>query len=90
MPRSTKDIIDHADDLVVRFENAEPNPLSDPQHAIIFDLRNAVVERGRAEARVQASVTAARAEGVSWAVLGTVLGTSGEAARQRYGVPTAP
>lgn len=51
----------------------------------MFDLRTAVVDRGQAEARVLAAVTQARAEGVPWSVVGVVLGTSREAARQRYG-----
>lgn len=85
MPRNAKTIIDHADELAAAFEVAEPKPLADDQHAAVFDLRDAVVERGRAEAQVQAAVTRARATGVSWAVLATVLGTSRQAAQQRYG-----
>lgn len=85
MPRNAQSIIDHADDLAARFEAAEPNPLSDEGQAAVGDLRNAVVERGRAEARILAAVTRARAEGVSWAVLAVTLGTSRQAAQQRYG-----
>lgn len=85
MPRNAQSIIDHADELAAAFEVAEPKPLDDDQHAAVFDLRDAVVERGRAEAKVQAAVTRARAAGVSWTVLATVLGTSRQAAQQRYG-----
>ena len=85
MPRSTHQLIDHAEDLADRFEAAEPNPLSDEQHATVFDLRDAVVRRGRAEAGVTAQVARARAAGVSWSVIATVLGTSRQAAQQRYG-----
>ena len=85
MPRNAKSIITHADELADAFEVAEPNPLYDEQHAAVFDLRDAVVERGRAEAMVQAAVARARAAGVSWSVLSTVLGTSRQAAQQRYG-----
>lgn len=39
----------------------------------------------KAERSIAAAVTDARAHGFSWATIGTMLGTSGEAARQRYG-----
>lgn len=84
MPRNAQGIISHADELAATFEVAEPNPLDDAQHAAVFDLRDAVIERGRAEAKVQAAVTRARAANVSWAVLAAVLGTSRQAAQQRY------
>lgn len=74
-----------AEDLADRFEAAEPNPLSDDQHATVFDLRDAVIGRGQAEAQVAAQVAVARAAGVSWAVIATVLGTSRQGAQQRYG-----
>jgi hypothetical protein len=85
MPRKSQSIIDHADDLAARFEAAEPNRLSDAGQAAVFDLRDAVVDRGRAETRILASVIRARAEGVSWAVLAATLGTTRQAAQQRYG-----
>lgn len=82
--RSTEQIIRHGDDLVARFENAEPNPLDDDQHQAVIALRTAVTTRSQAEAEVLAQVRRARSAGVTWSVLGIVLGTSGEAARQRY------
>ncbi len=85
MPRTAQTIIDHADELAERFESAQPNPLSDDGQAAVVDLHNAVVDRGRAEARILAAVTRARSEGVSWSVLGAALGTSRQAAQQRYG-----
>lgn len=48
-------------------------------------LRQAVVGRGEAERRLLEAVRAAREAGCSWATVGAILGTSGEAARQRYG-----
>lgn len=88
MPRTAQTIIDHADDLAARFEAAEPNPVGDAGQAAVLDLRSAVVDRGRAEARILAAVTRARAEGVSWAVLAATLGTTRQAAQQRYGGST--
>lgn len=85
MPRNAQSIIDHADQLAAAFEVAEPKPLDEDQHAAVLGLRDAVVEHGRAEAKVQVAVTRARAAGASWAVLATVLGTSRQAAQQRYG-----
>jgi hypothetical protein len=85
MPRASQAIVDHADELAAaRFEEAEPSPPSDDQRAATLDLRDAVVERGRAEARVTAAVTRARAAGVSWTVIASVLGVSRQAAQQRY------
>ncbi len=84
MPRTAQTIIDHADELADRFESAEPNPLSDDAQAAVLDLRRAVVDRGRAEARILTAVTRARTEGVSWSVLAATLGTSRQAAQQRY------
>lgn len=84
MPRSSQSIIDHADELAARFESAEPNPLAPPEQATVTQLRAAVVERGRAEAEVLAAITRARAAGVSWTVLATVLGTSRQNAQKLY------
>ena len=89
MPRNAQSIIDHADQLAARFEAAEPNPISDDGHAAVAALRDAVVERGRAEARILAAVTQARGAGASWSVLATVLGTSRQAVQQRYGAQIA-
>jgi len=44
-----------------------------------------VTERAATERRVAEAVAAAREAGVSWSVVGSVLGTPGEAARKRYG-----
>lgn len=85
MPRDSKSIIEHAEDLARRFELAEPSPLGADGQQAVDELRVAVVDRGRSEARIAAAVSAARAAGVSWAVLAAVLGTSRQAAQQRYG-----
>lgn len=85
MPRSAQMIIDHADELAARFETAEPTPLSDAEHVALAGLRDAVVERGQAEAHIAAGVAQARAAGASWSVISVVLGTSRQAAQKRYG-----
>ena len=43
------------------------------------------LRRAQAERDVSEAVAVARAERHSWAAIGAMLGTSGEAARQRYG-----
>jgi hypothetical protein len=48
-------------------------------------LREAVTAREAAEEAIAVAVNAARAHGVSWATIGILLGTSGEAVRQQYG-----
>lgn len=82
MPRSLQEILEHADELGRRFEQHEPNDVRDaaPLHAI----REAVTERAAMERRVAEAVAAAREASVSWSAIGSMLGTSGEAARKRY------
>jgi hypothetical protein len=88
MPRSLKEILDQAADLAGRFEshnNMEPSDVKDA--AALRAVREAFQARAGAEARLAAAVSVARAEGHSWAAVGAMVGTSGEAARQRYGQP---
>ena len=47
-------------------------------------LRVAVHERSAAEQHVIDAIRAARTAGMSWSAIGAFVGTSGEAARQRY------
>ena len=84
MPRSIQDILDHADELAKRFEDF------DPEHAREIPveeylLQRAVVARARSEQQLLDNVIAARAAGVSWQKIGALLGTSAQAAQQRYG-----
>jgi len=43
------------------------------------------VSRSDAERAIKDAVDLAREHGYSWAYIGSLIGTSGEAARQRYG-----
>lgn len=84
MPRSIQDILEHADELARRFEEYEP----DEAHEIPVEeylLRRAVLNRARGERQVVEAVVAARSAGISWGKIGEVLGTSAQAAQQRYG-----
>jgi len=85
VPRSVQEILDHADALAARFESYEPSASDERDPAAFRALRDAVVARSDAERAVRGAVDTARTQGYSWALIGGLLGTSGEAARQRYG-----
>lgn len=85
MPRSLKEILEQADELATLFEDRSPTDVKDA--AALQALRAAFRERAEGDARLAAAVSAARADGHSWAATGAMVGTSGEAARQRYGNP---
>lgn len=59
-----------------------------PTPPALLELQRAAARRiyltGQAEKAVRDAVVQARAEGLSWNVVGQALGTTGEAARQRY------
>ena len=84
MPRTVQDILDHADELARRFETDEPAADDERDAEVFAALRDAAVSRSAAERSVRSAVGQARAHGYSWAFIGALLGTSGEAARQRY------
>ncbi len=85
MPRSVDDILKQADELAARFEEYEPDPAHELDPTAVALLRRAVQERSDAELHVLEAVRAAREAGMTWAVIGAFIGTTGEAARQRYG-----
>ena len=84
MPRSVEEILQHADELAARFENYEPHPGDELDPAAVAALRSAVMERAEAERHLIEAVRQARAAALSWSVIGALVGTSGEAVRQRY------
>lgn len=85
MPRTTKEILEHADELARQFEEHEPDPARVREAQALARLRELVLARSAVERDLVAAVAAAREEGHSWSAIGAMLGTSGEAARQRYG-----
>ena len=85
MPRTIDEIIKHAEDLAARFEDYEPDLDAIRDATALREVRKAFLARAEAEQRVTEAVEKARADGHSWASIGAMLGTSGEAARQRYG-----
>lgn len=84
MPRTVEEILAHADGLVARFEQYEPRTEDELDVDAITALRAAVAEQSAAESHVIDAVRAARHAGMSWAAIGTFIGTTGETARQRY------
>ncbi len=84
MPRSIQEILDHAELLAKRFEDYEPDP-SDERPVEEYLLERAALTRARSERQIVDAVTAGGAKNVSWQRIGELLGTSGQAAQQRYG-----
>jgi len=84
MPRSIQDILDHADELAERFENYKPEP-GDKRPVEEYLLERAALARARSERQIVDAVTTARSKNVSWQRIGELLGTSAQAAQQRYG-----
>jgi hypothetical protein len=85
MPRSLNELIKHADFYAKQFED---NPTS-ADDAIDSATFNALWAAGEQKSTIENSiaelVVKARSENMSWKLIGQVLGTTGEAARQRYG-----
>jgi hypothetical protein len=83
MPRSIDDLLAQADDLADRFEDYEPG-VDDRGEPALMALRRTAYRRALIERELVEVVRRAREGGASWATIGKGLGTSGEAARQRY------
>lgn len=83
MPRTAQEILDNADELAARFERAEPGDLREA--TALRTVREAFVSRAETERALHNAVVEARHDGHSWASIGAMVATSGEAARQRYG-----
>jgi hypothetical protein len=84
MPRSVDEILQHADEMAARFENYDPNPADELNTGAVALLRDAIQERSQAERHLIDAIRTARKSGMSWSTIGTFVGTSGEATRQKY------
>lgn len=89
MPRTVDEILQHANELAARFEDYEPRAGDELDAGAVALLRAAVVERSEAERHMVDAVRRAREAGLSWGAIGAFVGTSGEAARQRYSAKVA-
>lgn len=85
MPRSGAEIIEQAERLADFFEEAVPRPGEIRNADSLRDVRKAFLRRAGVELELTSAVEQAREDGQSWSAIGAMLGTSGEAARQRYG-----
>jgi len=85
MPRSAEEILARADELARRFEDHDPAPGAVRDASALRDVASAFARLADGERALAAAVRTAREDGHSWAAIGAMLGTSGEAARQRYG-----
>ncbi len=83
MPRSIDELLARADELANAFEQYDPQD-SDRGEPPLMALRRAGYRRALVERELVDAVRSARASGSSWGKIGDELGTSGEAARQRY------
>lgn len=83
MPRSIDELIARADELAETFENYQPQG-EDRGEPALMALRRLAYQRALLERELLEGVGDAREAGASWSRIGRELGTSGEAARQRY------
>jgi hypothetical protein len=84
MPKSIKDILSNADSLSQRLKQYEPDPKDERDVKIFKSLQQAVIEKSLVEENLLKIIKKARKNGYSWSLIGSFLGTSGEAARQKY------
>ncbi|WP_017935929.1 hypothetical protein [Nocardioides sp. Iso805N] len=85
MRRSLEDLIANADALADKFENYEPSADDfDAPLPPLMAVKLAAFRRAQAERELATAITQAREAKVSWRTLGEAIGTTGEAARQRY------
>jgi hypothetical protein len=85
MPRTVKEILDQAAKLSELFEARGSAPGGVMDALSLHAVRLAFQARADAERGLVEAVVLARRDGHSWAAIGAMVGTSGEAARQRYG-----
>lgn len=82
---SIDDIVARADEFADAFENYDPSPGDrDAPLPPVMAVKLAAWRRDAAEKELADAVRAAREKRVSWREVGEAIGTSGEAARQRY------
>lgn len=85
--RSIEDITARADEFADAFENYDPKPGDrDAPLPPVMAVKLAAWRRDTAERELADAVHSAREQRISWRELGDAIGTSGEAARQRYSV----
>ena len=85
MPRSLSELIKHGDFYAKQFEDYATGSEEAIDTAIFNALWAAGQQKSALENSIAELVVKARSGNMSWKLIGQILGTSGEAARQRYG-----
>ena len=85
MPRSLNELIKHADFYAKQFEDYPTSSQDAIDSATFNELWSAGQQKSTLENSIAELVVKARSENMSWKLIGQIIGTSGEAARQRYG-----
>ena len=81
-PRTLEEMLAAVEEVARQLQtDAAAIAADDPLQAV----RSAFKARAFAEKHLADRIAEARSAGISWAAIGTMVGTSGEAARQRYG-----
>lgn len=81
MPRSFEEIVAQSEAMATSLEADDSPPSVSKEEAA---LRAAALRRALAETELGEAVAVARRAGVPWQRIGEAVGTSGEAARQKY------
>ena len=85
MRPSLQDLIANADRLADAFEGHDPEATDfDSPLPPLMAVKLAAFRRAQAEKDLANAIAEAREAHLSWRELGEAIGTSGEAARQRY------
>lgn len=82
--RDLEQIIADADELAVRFEDADPDDGRTVDAAELAQVRRSFEHVAAAQIDLVEAVEKARHVGFSWALIGAMMGITGEAARQRF------
>jgi hypothetical protein len=85
MPKSLDERLAHYEALADMFENYEPRDEDYRDGRPWSELLRAVERRAVVEREIIDGVAAMRAANWPWSDIGRLLGTSGQAAQQRYG-----
>lgn len=85
MPKSLDERLAHDEALARIFENYEPRDEDYRDAKPWRDLLHAVERRSVVEREIVDAVAAMRSANWPWSDIGRLLGTSGQAAQQRYG-----
>lgn len=84
MPRSIDQLIASADEMADQFEAYEPREDDRGIEPPSMALRRIAYRRALVEGELAEAVSDAKAQGLTWQEIGDAVGTSGEAARQKY------